>query len=91
MENNSDILLCDCGLAEHQIIIHKDNQFSGGYREITLCPHLITHKNILKRIWVAIRYVFGYKSRYGAWDNIIVSQQNYKPLKDAVKFLENNI
>lgn len=82
------VLLCDCGSAEHQIIIHKDKDFSDNYREIILCPHLITYRNIFKRIWVAIKYIFGYKCKYGAWDSIIVSKQNYLPLKEAIEFLE---
>lgn len=85
---SSAVLLCDCGSAEHQIIIHKDKDFSEGYREVILCPHLITYRNIFKRIWVAIKYILGYKCKYGAWDNIIVSKQNYLPLKEAIEFLE---
>lgn len=82
------VLICDCGSAEHQIIIHKDKGFSEGYREVILCPHLITHRNIFKRILIAIKYIFGYKCKYGAWDSLIVSKQNYLPLKEVVEFLD---
>jgi hypothetical protein len=29
------------------------------------------------RIWVAIKYVFGYRTRYGEWDSIIIDKDNY--------------
>jgi hypothetical protein len=82
-------LICDCGLSEHQIIIYKDKDFANGYREVILNPHLVTYKNFFKRCIVAIKYVFGYKSKYGAWDSMIITKRNYQPLKDAITFLEN--
>lgn len=82
------VLICDCGSAEHQIIIHMDKDCSECYREVILRPHLITCRNVFKRIFVAVKYICGYKSKYGAWDSIIVSKQNYLPLKEAVEFLE---
>ena len=89
IKNNleSAVLLCDCGSAEHQILIHMDKD--DGYREVILSPHLVTYRNIFKRIKVAVRYIFGYKCKYGSWDSIIVSERNYLPLKKAVEFIEN--
>jgi len=89
-KENTSILLCSCGSAEHQIIIYKDENFSDNYKEVVLCPHLITHKNIFKRILVAVKYIFGYKCKYGSWDNLIITTENYQPLKEAIEFLENN-
>lgn len=84
MEIKPTILICDCHSPEHQILIYKDDE----YREVTLCPHIITYRNIFKRILVAIKYVFGYKTKYGAWDSIIISKNNYLPLKEIVDFIE---
>lgn len=86
----TSVLFCACYASEHQIIIHKDNIFENGYKEVILEPHLVTHNNIFKRIWVAIKYIFGYKSRYGAWDSIIVTKDNYNVLKDVIEFLEDD-
>lgn len=83
-----DVIFCSCGSAEHQLLIWHDDEFSGEYREVGLQPHLVTHQNIFKRIFVAIRYVLGYRSRYGHWDSIIVDSTNYLPLKRAVEFIE---
>ena len=83
-----DVIFCSCGSAEHQLLVWHNNEFSDEYRDVVLQPHLVTHENIFKRIVVAIRYVFGHRSKYGHWDSIIVDSTNYLPLKRAVEFIE---
>jgi hypothetical protein len=83
------IIICDCGSPEHQLLIYKDNDFSNDYREVIIVPHLNTYHNFFKRLWIGFKYAFGYKCRYGHWDSIVITTNNYKPLKDAVNFLEN--
>ena len=80
------LLLCECFSPEHQVVIYKDE--SDGNKQISLCFHLVTYKNIFKRIWVAIKYIFGYKSKYGEWDSVIITKRNYLPLKESVEFIE---
>jgi hypothetical protein len=83
--DNTEILLCECGSCEHQIIIHKDTD---EIKTVVLRTHLVTYKNIFKRSWVAIKYIFGYKSKYGHWDSMIITKNNYQPLKDAINFID---
>lgn len=83
-----DVIFCSCGSAEHQLLVWHDDEFADGYREVGLQPHLVTYQNIFKRIFVAIRYIFGYRSKYGHWDSIIIDSTNYLPLKRAVEFIE---
>ena len=68
-----NVTICACHSSEHQILTEYDEKYNQIYVQI----HLSTHKNFFKRIWVAIKYVFGYKSRYGEWDNIIIDKDNY--------------
>lgn len=89
IDETTSIIICECKSSEHQIIIHKDDDFENNHKLIYLSPHLYTYKNFFKRVIVAFKYIFGYKSKYGAWDSIIVSKENYQPLKDAVEFLES--
>lgn len=35
-----------------------------------------------KRVWVALRYVFGYQCRYGHWDSASVSREEATKLRD---------
>lgn len=83
------VIICDCGSVEHQIIIQKEEGNEISEKEVYLQVHLKTYRSFFKRLYVGFRYAFGYKSRFGDWDCIIVSKQNYKPLKDAVRFIEN--
>jgi hypothetical protein len=82
-----NLLICECGSSEHQIIIIKDEEFKE--RMIYLQIHLKTYKNFIKRIWIAIKYIFGYKCKCGNWSDIIITANNYQPLKDAIEFLDN--
>ena len=77
------VLICECSSREHQIIIEHDNEDNLTYCHI----HLVNH-GFWQRLKAGFKYIFGYKCKYGAWDSIIVSKQNYLPLKEAIEFLE---
>jgi hypothetical protein len=82
LETTAVLMLCDCGCKEHMI------EFSYWPRdewpELFFEFHLVTHRNILKRLWVAIRHVFGYRCRYGEWDELVM---NPKDAKSLARFL----
>ena len=69
------ILICECNSLEHQVTFWYDEEDNMLYNEI----HLTTNRNFIKRLWYGLKYAFGYKSRYGAWDSTI-----FKP-NDLVK------
>lgn len=81
---DTDILLCDCFSAEHQIIVNYDKENKLVYFSV----HLITYQNIFKRIWVAVKYVFGYTSKYGHWDSVILNEQDKDKIQKIVDVLE---
>jgi hypothetical protein len=82
------VIICDCGLAEHQLVITKDDEFVN-FPQVYIQPSLIHYNGFFKRLWIGIRYAFAYTSKYGQFDSIIVNKNNYGPLKEAIKFLEN--
>jgi hypothetical protein len=65
------------------------------YVELYTSIFLAQHRSIFRRIWVGIKYVFGYKSRYGHWDSwsvrdedvdaLIAMLQKFKNLKEKYK------
>ena len=75
-------LICACYNFEHQLIFWKDDEF----REtiIYVNPHL-AQKRLWKRIVYAIRYIFGYKSRFGAWDEFIMEKEHIEKLFQYLK------
>jgi hypothetical protein len=82
------IIICDCGSIEHQLAVYKDSDFPDGNKEVIISIHLNSYDGFLKRLWIATKYLFGYKSKYGNWDEIIITKDNYGPLKDAMEFLD---
>ncbi len=79
---------CTCSSSEHTLRFcyfkpYKGKDFTEDaelYAEI----HLNQYRNIFKRIWVAIKYVFGYKCRYGHWDVWTLNQKDCERLRNLV-------
>ena len=76
------ILICDCNSLEHQMMIWWDEEDKMIYSYI----HLNTSKNFFQRLVQGIKYIFGYKCRFGAWDEFIFSEESEESL---LKFIEN--
>lgn len=70
-----EVLICDCHSAEHQVIFNYDEEDDDIY------IHIHLHN---PSFWSRLKYLFGYKSRYGAWDEIIVSKEDFKKSMDKV-------
>ncbi len=79
---------CECSSAEHTLrFIYLEPHKIGGVE----CPaelyteiHLNQYRNFFKRIWVAIKYVFGYKCQYGHWDVWTLNHNDCERLRDLV-------
>ncbi len=63
---------CDCGSLEHMFNLEYF-EHDEDMPELFLNVELTTYKNIFQRIWGAILYVIGHKSRYGVWDEILIN------------------
>lgn len=82
-----EVFICDCGSPDHQFIIRKfDDE-----EEVYLTIHL-TKKSFFKRLKYGLKYIFGYQSRYGAFDEIILNPDDADKLQKIVNALkpENN-
>jgi len=91
MENrNIELFICDCHSTDHQIIIMQDTEedektgriFNMCYMHIHLSPH-----ELWGRIVYGIKYIFGYKSRYGAFDEFIFNPEDADRLQNLVNYL----
>jgi hypothetical protein len=78
MKKNSDIIICECLNTEHQMIIHysEDNE---DFPFVYLNDHLVKQP-FLKRLKNGIKHIFGYRSKYGMYDEFIFG------VDDAEKF-----
>lgn len=78
-------MICDCHSLEHQLIFWKPDDKE--YSKLYVYPHLI-HRGFGRRIVSAFKYIFGYKSRYGAWDEFIFNNENLLKLKTFLNDIE---
>ncbi len=65
----SIIVGCACHIEEHQLrLLHL------GDEEMFITFHLTRH-GFFRRVWTAIRYVCGYRCRYGEWDEVVLGEE----------------
>lgn len=72
-------LTCDCNDVEHQAVFRYwlDDEFP----TLTLEVHLVRYGFFI-RLVAGIKYIFGYKSRFGSFDEILVNCRDAKELRD---------
>lgn len=73
-------IVCECFSSEHQFHFIHDPEDDTVYLE----THLVQYNNFFKRLWIGLKYAFGYKCRYGNFDCTIVPKEEKKKL---VEFL----
>jgi len=76
------VLICECCSLDHQVSFAK---FEDEPNTIYVETHLTTHRGFLRRLWYGLKYAFGYKSRYGAWDEIILEEKSLADLRNFLK------
>ena len=79
-----EILTCVCASVEHQIIIRYDEDDTQVYANIYLAD-----LPILKRIINAVKYIFGYKSIYGDFEEFIFDKRDIPALENVINHLKN--
>lgn len=52
-------------------------------------PYLTTHKSFWKRLVAATKYVFGYKTKYGDWDEFLFDPSDADKLQEVVNYLRS--
>lgn len=83
---DTEVLKCVCHSADHCYIINFDEW--DNEKTVYIEPHLSTG-GFWHRLKYAFKYLFGWKCRYGCFDEIIISKDNYHPLKKIVQYLES--
>jgi len=79
-----ETFICDCHSLEHQFSIwygEDDNQ-------IFFETHLINSGNWYQRFWGRLKYLLGHTSRFGAWDEMILNNDDVPRLKNVLDEIE---
>ena len=81
MLDGSHYFECRCGSDEHTLRFTLDIA-DLDYKEIYSSVFLNQWRPWWKRVWAAIRYVFGYKCKYGHWDCWTMDENDATRLRD---------
>ena len=73
----NDLLICECNSNEHQIIITKIDG------KIYATIHL-KKISFFKRIVHGIKYIFGYKCKYGNFEEFILTSEHIAKINTMV-------
>jgi len=76
---------CECGADEHTLRFVLDKEDPRIYTSIFLHQY----RPGWKRVWTGIKYILGYKSKYGHWSVWELRDEDVKRLRDMCeKYLE---
>jgi hypothetical protein len=85
IKTTTDIMVCECNSMEHQIVIsHFDDDDEG----IVYFSIHLTKKPFFERLKHAIKYIFGYQSRFGAFDEVIISSKDINSLQSVINHIK---
>ena len=80
-----ELIICACGDPEHQMIFRTIDGDDDVYVGIYLVKF-----SFFKRLWYGIKYIFGYQSKYGAFDEIILTKKHVGSVDKVVRWLNTN-
>lgn len=82
-ENVNELFICQCHSIDHQLVFSYDKDWD----EVFVSVYLKPEPNIFKRMVIAIKYIFGYKSIYGPFDEFIFKKSDAERLQEVVNHL----
>lgn len=88
---------CECHSMDHMFAIvyfeDKDGKIDPKWSdELFLEVQMIQHKEWYKRAWAALKYTFGYTSRYGHWDSASITPEEAGRMRELLdKFIAAQI
>lgn len=81
--SKDELFICSCHNVEHQLIFSYFPKEGYVYVNIHLVPDVW-----YKRIWYTIKYIFGYKCKYGCFDEFAFNCDDYPKLEQIVNYLK---
>lgn len=76
---NKTYVECACHSPEHLLILDPDEEL-----EFTYCYVALNKEHWFKRIILAIKYILGYQSKYGHFDEFIINKENAQKIIETL-------
>lgn len=73
------ILICQCQNPEHQLIVARDED-----KQVYFLIHLVPDRTFFNRVINGIKYIFGYRSKYGEFDEFLLAEQDKTKLVNLI-------
>jgi hypothetical protein len=92
-QGDKEILICECHSTDHQIVIYYEEEEIGDHKH-NMCYahiHLADRSSCWNRVVYGVKYIFGRKSRFGAWDEFIFHPNDADKLQEIVNYLKDNV
>jgi hypothetical protein len=88
--NDKEILICGCHSTDHQLIIlYSEDETDDGQKYPMSYFHIhLNKKPFWQRVRYGIKYIFGYRCNYGAFDEFIFNSSDADKLQDLVNYLK---
>lgn len=85
---NREVYFCDCADPSHQLHISHFHWGEDMEPEFGIVMHL-NRMPLLKRIKYAIKYIFGWQSKHGAFSEMMLETKDVERLRDScIEFIE---
>jgi hypothetical protein len=88
MDHESEFFECICTSDEHTLRLTLEN-YGPNDKELYTSVFLNQYRNFFQRVWVAIKYVFCYKCKYGHWDCIMFKPEDADRLITLIQKFKN--
>lgn len=80
---SQELLICECNSKEHQMIFDYDDEDKTIYCSIHLCK-----VPFWKRVTRGIKYIFGYKCKYGNFEEVLIHPGHIDQFRNIIFKLE---
>ena len=82
MTDEREVFFCDCGADEHLLLVDHFYWDEESDAEFCIKPHL-SKKPLSKRFSYAWRYLLGRQSRWGAFESIVLNEEDVRRLRHS--------
>jgi hypothetical protein len=91
IKKTKDVLICECHSTDHQILLmYSEDEHPTGTTYPVCYAHIHLNKRpFWQRVKYSIKYIFGYKCRFGAFDEFLFNPEDADKLEKLVNYLRN--